>query len=57
MEDTSLLQEYVLNDVGKVWVGPVKTTRGKAWAYGQFDAVVLPAVMFMLDKVEMPYQK
>ncbi|KAJ0174303.1 hypothetical protein K1T71_010449 [Dendrolimus kikuchii] len=55
MEDTSLLQEYVLNDVGKVWVGPIKTTRGKAWSYGQFDAVVLPACMFMLDKAEIPF--
>ncbi|XP_026739990.1 hemocyte protein-glutamine gamma-glutamyltransferase-like [Trichoplusia ni] len=55
MEDTALLQEYVLNDVGKVWVGPVKTTRGKPWMYGQFDAVVLPACMFMLDRAEVPF--
>ncbi|KAI8420371.1 hypothetical protein MSG28_008888 [Choristoneura fumiferana] len=38
MEDCTLLQEYVQNDVGKVWVGPIKTTRGKPWVYGQFDA-------------------
>ncbi|XP_034835150.1 hemocyte protein-glutamine gamma-glutamyltransferase-like [Maniola hyperantus] len=55
MEDNNLLQEYVLNDIGKVWVGPIKTTRGKPWFYGQFDAVVLPAVMFMLDRAEMPF--
>ncbi|CAG5015111.1 unnamed protein product [Parnassius apollo] len=55
MEDTALLQEYVLNDVGKVWVGPIKTTRGKPWFYGQFDAAVLPACMFMLDRAEMPF--
>lgn len=54
MEDTLLLQEYVLNDVGKIWVGPVKTTRGKPWAYGQFDQHVLPACMLMLDRAEMP---
>ncbi|GBP63544.1 Hemocyte protein-glutamine gamma-glutamyltransferase [Eumeta japonica] len=57
MEDTNLLQEYVLNDVGKVWVGPLKTTRGKPWFYGQFDAVVLPACMFMLDRAEMPFHQ
>ncbi|CAF4877423.1 unnamed protein product [Pieris macdunnoughi] len=57
MEDTALLQEYVLNDVGKVWVGPIKTTRGKPWLYGQFDAVVLPACMFMLDRAEMPFHQ
>ncbi|KAJ8717662.1 hypothetical protein PYW07_005592 [Mythimna separata] len=55
MEDKALLQEYVLNDVGKVWVGPIKTTRGKPWLYGQFDAVVLPACMFMLDRAEVPF--
>ncbi|KPJ09521.1 Hemocyte protein-glutamine gamma-glutamyltransferase [Papilio machaon] len=57
MEDTDLLQEYVLNDVGKVWVGPIKTTRGKPWFYGQFDAAVLPACMFMLDRAEMPFHQ
>ncbi|KAL0820667.1 hypothetical protein ABMA28_006499 [Loxostege sticticalis] len=58
MEDCTLLQEYVLNDVGKVWVGPIKTTRGKPWFYGQFDAVVLPAVMFMLDqRAVMPFHQ
>ncbi|XP_060805522.1 hemocyte protein-glutamine gamma-glutamyltransferase [Amyelois transitella] len=55
MEDCQLLQEYVLNDVGKVWVGPIKTTRGKPWFYGQFDAVVLPACMFMLDRADIPF--
>ncbi|CAG4986820.1 unnamed protein product [Colias eurytheme] len=56
MEDTSLLQEYVLSDVGKVWVGPIKSTRGKPWLYGQFDAAVLPACMLMLDRAEVPFQ-
>ncbi|KOB68589.1 Hemocyte protein-glutamine gamma-glutamyltransferase [Operophtera brumata] len=40
----------------EIWVGPIKTTRGKPWAYGQFDAVVLPACMYMLDRGEMPFQ-
>lgn len=57
MEDTNLLQEYVLNDVGKVWVGPIKTTRGKPWFYGQFDSVVLPATMFLLDRAEIPFHQ
>ncbi|RVE44370.1 hypothetical protein evm_010991 [Chilo suppressalis] len=54
MEDCTLLQEYVLNDVGKVWVGPIKTTRGKPWFYGQFDGIVLPACMFMLERAGIP---
>ncbi|XP_063385685.1 hemocyte protein-glutamine gamma-glutamyltransferase-like [Cydia fagiglandana] len=54
MEDSALLQEYVLNDVGKVWMGPVRTERGKPWVFGQFDTDVLRAVMFMLDRSKMP---
>ncbi|OWR55378.1 hemocyte protein-glutamine gamma-glutamyltransferase [Danaus plexippus plexippus] len=57
MEECELLQEYVMNDVGKVWVGPIKTTRGKPWFYGQFDAVVLPSVMFMLDQAGLPFHQ
>ncbi|XP_052743737.1 hemocyte protein-glutamine gamma-glutamyltransferase [Bicyclus anynana] len=52
MPDTNLLQEYVLNDFGKMWLG----RDSKPWIYGQFDTVVLPAVMAMLDKAEMPFQ-
>ncbi|KAI5640156.1 transglutaminase family domain-containing protein [Phthorimaea operculella] len=55
MENKDLLQEYVLNDIGKIWVGPIKTTRGKPWVFGQFDATVLPACMLMLDKGNMPF--
>ncbi|XP_049876588.1 hemocyte protein-glutamine gamma-glutamyltransferase-like [Pectinophora gossypiella] len=55
MEKTELLEEYVQNDQGKVWVGPIKTTRGRPWVYGQFDATVLPACMLMLDRAEMPF--
>ncbi|XP_053614959.1 hemocyte protein-glutamine gamma-glutamyltransferase-like [Plodia interpunctella] len=57
MEDSKLLQEYVLNDVGKLWVGPVKSTLGKPWVYGQFDAVVLPACMFMLERAGLPHHQ
>ncbi|XP_059057933.1 hemocyte protein-glutamine gamma-glutamyltransferase-like [Achroia grisella] len=55
MEDCNLLQEYVLNDVGKVWVGSTKSASGKPWVYGQFDASVLPACMFILDRAQVPF--
>ncbi|XP_047996689.1 hemocyte protein-glutamine gamma-glutamyltransferase-like [Leguminivora glycinivorella] len=54
MEDSALLQEYVLNDVGKVWMGPIRTERGKPWVFGQFDTDVFRAVMFMLERSKMP---
>lgn len=50
MKDETLLDEYILNDVGKIWVGPHGSTRGREWIFGQFDASVLPACMLMFEK-------
>ncbi|XP_043278187.1 hemocyte protein-glutamine gamma-glutamyltransferase-like [Venturia canescens] len=50
MEDKQLLDEYVLNDVGKIWVGPYGSSRGREWVFGQFDACVLPACMLMFER-------
>lgn len=50
MEDAPLLDEHVLNDVGKVWVGPMGFTRGREWVFGQFDDKVLPAAMLVLER-------
>jgi transglutaminase 1 len=50
MPETRLLDEYVLNDVGKVWVGSTSTARGREWVFGQFDAVVLPAARLVLER-------
>ncbi|KAI4471010.1 protein-glutamine gamma-glutamyltransferase [Holotrichia oblita] len=55
MEDR-LLDEYILNDVGKIWIGPKNSSRGREWVFGQFDGCILPAIMFMLEMSEMPYQ-
>lgn len=50
MPDERLLDEYVLNDVGKIWVGPLTSSKGREWVFGQFDAVVLPAIMLILER-------
>jgi transglutaminase 1 len=50
MSDERLLDEYVLNDVGKIWVGPYGSCRGRECIFGQFDAVVLPAVDLMMSR-------
>ncbi|XP_029050164.2 hemocyte protein-glutamine gamma-glutamyltransferase-like [Osmia bicornis bicornis] len=50
MEDEQLLDEYVLNDVGKIWVGPWGSSRGREWVFGQFDACVLPACQLLLER-------
>ena len=57
MDDQSLLDEYILNDVGKIWVGPMGTSKGREWVFGQFDETVLPACMLMLDRAELPYSQ
>ncbi|KAK7066355.1 hypothetical protein SK128_022863, partial [Halocaridina rubra] len=50
LPDENQRQEYVLNDIGKVWVGSYPTARGRHWIFGQFDDVVLPACVLLLEK-------
>jgi transglutaminase 1 len=50
MPKERLLDEYVLNDIGKIWVGPYGSSKGREWIFGQFDAVVLPAVDLMMSR-------
>ena len=45
------MEEYVLNDVGKVYTGSYKKPIGRDWAFGQFEETVLPAAVYILDKV------
>ncbi|EFA00611.1 hemocyte protein-glutamine gamma-glutamyltransferase [Tribolium castaneum] len=54
MPEERLLDEYVLTDVGKIWVGPYGSSRGREWVFGQFDACVLPAAMLMFEKSDLP---
>lgn len=53
MADDQLLTEYIQTDVGKIWVGPNGSARGREWIFGQFDASVLPACMLMFDKSDI----
>jgi len=46
----SHVEEYVLNDVGKVYTGSYKRPIGRDWAFGQFEETVLPAAVYILDK-------
>lgn len=43
-------QEFVLNEVGKIYIGSYSRPTGRKWTYGQFHTSVLSAVMYMLDK-------
>ena len=52
MESSKLRDEYVQNDVGKVWQAVEKWPHyyGKHWVFGQFDDTVLPASCFILQQ-------
>lgn len=50
MQDNNGKQEYVLSDVGKIYVGTHKEPIGRPWVYGQFSDAVLPASVFLLEK-------
>lgn len=49
LEDDQKKEEYVLNEQGKVYVGAYSRARGRPWAYGQFDDVVLPVAAYILE--------
>ncbi|XP_076269467.1 hemocyte protein-glutamine gamma-glutamyltransferase-like [Rhynchophorus ferrugineus] len=50
MEEEEERKEYVLNEVGKIWCGTFKNPMGKHWVFGQFDDIVLPSAMLLLEK-------
>ena len=50
MDNESSRKEYVLNEQGKIWCGTWRQPKGRKWIYGQFDDVVLPACMYLLER-------
>lgn len=50
MDNDSSRQEYVLNEQGKIWSGTWRQPKGRKWIFGQFDDVVLPACVYLLER-------
>ncbi|KAG8192992.1 hypothetical protein JTE90_028112 [Oedothorax gibbosus] len=50
MSNSKDRQEYVLSDVGKIFLGSHKKPVGRPWVFGQFADAVLPASVFLLEK-------
>lgn len=51
MPGENRLEEYVQNDVGRIWKGDHKSPEGKPWIFGQFS--VLPECCVVLDRCSM----
>lgn len=50
MDNEALRKEYIMNDTGKVWCGSYRQPKGRRWIYGQYDDVILPAIMYLLER-------
>lgn len=50
LPDEEKRDEYVLADVGKIWVGNYPYPHGRPWVFGQFDDAVLPASVLLLER-------
>ncbi|NXK01445.1 TGM1 glutamyltransferase, partial [Corythaixoides concolor] len=55
MEKTSDLNEYVLNESGRIFYGTEDQIAERSWNYGQFDPGVLEASLYILDRRGMPH--
>ena len=53
MPEDQELEEYIQNDIGKIFVGNHRQIRSRPWVFGQFEDAVLPAAIFVLDSSKL----
>lgn len=53
MERQDAKDEYVLNEVGKLYKGTYQSVSGQRWDYGQFGEAVLPSIMKLMDRTRL----
>ena len=49
MQDPAMRQEYLMEDMGKIYAGSPNAVRGRPWVFGQFESTMLPAACHLLD--------
>lgn len=50
-------QEYLLNEVGMIFIGTIARQAGRTWTYGQFQESVLPSSFHLLDKSRLTFKE